>query len=81
MITCRELIDFLMDYVNGALPVEQVASFERHLNACPPCREYLQNYRDTIQVAKSACRGAEPLPQMPEELVRAILAARKTQPK
>lgn len=77
MITCRELIDFLMDYVNGDLPPDQKASFEKHLSACPPCREYLRNYRDTIHIAKTACRGTESLPQMPDELVKAILAARK----
>lgn len=79
MITCRELIDFLMDYLNGELPPEQRTPFEKHLAACLACRDYLQSYRDTIQIAKGACGGsAEPaLPPIPEELVKAVLAARK----
>jgi anti-sigma factor RsiW len=77
-ITCRELIEFLHLYLEGELPPERVAEFERHLSACDSCVNYLATYKETIALGKVACReldqpvGAD----VPEELVAGILAAR-----
>lgn len=76
-MNCRELNEFLLDYVNGDLPLEARAGFEVHLSRCGHCVEYVRQYRLTIEAGQRAY-GKEPLPTMPEELVRAILAARKT---
>jgi anti-sigma factor RsiW len=54
VITCRELADFLNEYLDGALPPRRRAEFERHLEACPECVRYLQNYRETIRLGKQA---------------------------
>ncbi len=77
-MTCRELADFLGDYVGGELDAQVRAVFDAHLAACPECVTYLRTYRDTIRLVKDACRDAEDsLPaDVPEGLVRAILAAR-----
>jgi anti-sigma factor RsiW len=78
MITCRELIDFLMSYVDGELPPEQRAEFDRHLGACPPCRRYLDSYEQTVRLSKGLKEGdASPAPAAPEPLIQAILAARR----
>jgi anti-sigma factor RsiW len=79
MITCRELIDFLMDYVTGDVTAEERAHFDEHLAVCPHCVAYLQNYRETMNATKAAhnCVTNEPVPKMPPELIQAILAARK----
>lgn len=78
MITCRELIDFLMAYCDGELPADQRAIFEEHLACCPPCVAYLKTYQQAVCLGKAACaeedRGAK---EVPEELVKAILAARR----
>jgi anti-sigma factor RsiW len=80
-MTCRELIDFLMDYHSGTLPAAEKAAFDHHLALCPPCVDYLRTYEETVKLGKGAC--AEPdgeVPdEVPEELVRAILAARGKQ--
>lgn len=73
-MNCRECYDFLMDYLDGQLPADERAAFEAHLARCPPCVAYLDTYRATIELGKSALRG-EPC-QLPEELVQAILKAR-----
>ena len=36
---CRRIAERLTPYVDGALPHEERAAVERHLGACPPCRE------------------------------------------
>ena len=43
-MNCRELIDFLGDYLDDALPVVQLREFEEHMRCCPYCRDYLASY-------------------------------------
>ncbi|MDH3584299.1 MAG: hypothetical protein OER86_08805 [Phycisphaerae bacterium] len=77
MMTCRELIEFLLDYHEQRLPDSQRTEFEKHLVDCPCCKHYLDSYRETVHTAQSVCRGQhEPPADMPEQLVQAILAAR-----
>lgn len=75
---CRELAEFLMDYVSGDLPEEARAHFELHLSRCHNCHEYLEQYESTIKAGKIACGDDQSLPaNVPEDLVKAILEARK----
>ncbi len=78
-MNCRECTEFILRYLEGELPPDEHASFERHMVACPPCERYLRQYRITIRAGKTACAepGAEALGAVPEELVRAILTIRK----
>lgn len=81
-MTCRELTDFIMAYLDGELPAEDRAAFERHLALCPACVTYLKSYTRTVEMARSlGARGDEPVPpEVPSGLVSAILAARKCGP-
>jgi anti-sigma factor RsiW len=80
-LTCREFADFMMDYLSDELSTESRATFEYHLNVCPNCQRYLASYRETIKLGKRAFGDPDAdLPsQVPEELVKAILAARPKQ--
>ncbi len=69
-ITCRELIAFIADYLEGALSEIQATDFRLHLTLCASCRAYLATYQITVHVVKSL---AEPNEDAPEELIRAIL--------
>ena len=75
MLTCREIADFLMSYLDHELDAIQLREFEHHLELCPPCVSYLESYKATGALSKKAF-AAEP-EKMPEELVKSILAARK----
>jgi predicted anti-sigma-YlaC factor YlaD len=74
-VTCQEVADFLMDYLNGVLAEVERAIFEEHLAECSDCVAYLQSYEVTVKLAQAErdTRPSEP----PEDLIRAILAARK----
>ena len=77
-MTCRELTEFLIDYVDGGLaPAERVA-FDEHLARCADCVTYLRNYETTIRLGKELCTDEHDAvaDDVPEELVQAILAAR-----
>lgn len=80
LMTCRELADFIMAYLDGELPPGERAAFDRHLSLCPNCVHYLATYKATIQLERQAFE--EPKDgrdlRMPEELVKAILDARKS---
>jgi len=77
-MTCRELADFLMDYLNEDLPDDVRAGFDRHLALCPNCVAYVKTYRTTIELGRRAFADdeADAGTEVPDELVRAILAAR-----
>jgi anti-sigma factor (TIGR02949 family) len=75
-ITCHELFDFLMSYLDGELPPAEREVFEAHLAACPPCVVYLETYQETVRLGKAACSDPALPDEVPEELVQAILASR-----
>ena len=77
-MTCREVIDFLMEYLSGELSASERAEFEQHLAECPDCSAYLKSYEETIKLGKAVFADPEAqVPQdVPEELVQAILASR-----
>jgi anti-sigma factor RsiW len=78
-MTCQELVEFLMDYLDGLLSEAQRQGFEEHLGECPDCVAYLTTYQQAIRLGKEACTaGDDSIPaDVPENLVRAVLAARQ----
>lgn len=77
-ITCRQLIDFIADYLDGELPDDSRREFERHLGVCPSCVAYLDSYRQTIALGKAALHPCDDPASgiVPEGLVKAVRAAR-----
>lgn len=78
-MTCREFIDFLIDYFEDDLSARERAEFKDHLVECPDCTEYLKSYEETFRLGKAVFANPDaPLPlEVPEELVQAILASRR----
>ena len=73
MISCRQLISFLAEYMDGGLTGEERATLERHLARCSSCRAYLASYRQTIMLSREALEEAVD-DDVPMELVEAILS-------
>ena len=78
-MTCRQFADFMMDYTSGDLPAATLQEFEKHLSLCSNCRKYLTAYEETIRLGRRAFddEEAELPPEVPEDLVTAITAARR----
>ena len=78
-MTCREFIDFLDDYLAGALDIARRDVFDHHLSMCRDCRNYIEQYRQTVALGKAAFDSPdhEVPANVPEALVAAILAASK----
>ena len=79
MMTCQEMADFLMAYLDDELPAAQRQEFQQHLEACPPCVHYIRTYEQTVELGKTACQHPDDdIPEdVPEQLVQAILKARR----
>jgi anti-sigma factor RsiW len=49
-MTCRELVELVTAWLDGALPVADRARFDAHLIDCPYCRVYLEQMRQTVRL-------------------------------
>jgi anti-sigma factor RsiW len=78
-VTCRELIEFIVDYLDGQLPAGVHEPFEHHLSLCPACQRYLRQYRATASagVAAFADPDADVPDDVPAQLITAILESRR----
>jgi anti-sigma factor RsiW len=48
-LTCRELVELVTDYLEGAMPAGERARVERHLAACDGCTAYVEQMRLTLR--------------------------------
>ena len=73
MLTCAEVIDFVMAYLDRDLPDAQRSAFEGHLAVCPECVAFLKTYEATVRLESSA---QSPPQVLPPALIAAILKSR-----
>ncbi len=67
-MSCKELVELVTEYLEGALPPPDHARFENHLAKCLGCAEYLEQMRLTLCLAGRL--GAESLqPPVRERLL------------
>lgn len=76
MITCQEVVEYLMAYVNDELSPAERAAMDAHLKACAACMAFLATYRQTLLCEGAAFSQPDIEQAMPEELIQAILKAR-----
>jgi anti-sigma factor RsiW len=48
-LTCREVVELISDYLDGALPPKERLRLEQHLDDCPHCVIYLEQVRQTVR--------------------------------
>jgi anti-sigma factor RsiW len=77
-MTCREVTDALNDYLSGELSPERHAELEGHLAPCADCTNYVAAYKKAVMLLKGSLDSDEPTStDIPDELVKAIIAARR----
>ena len=70
-LSCREVVELVTEYLEGALPPDVRRRFEEHLAGCDGCTAYLEQMRETIRVV-GALSEEHLDPAAREELVRAF---------
>jgi anti-sigma factor RsiW len=73
MITCREVVELLCDFIGEELSPEQRQLVEEHLCRCPPCVCYVETYRLTIHITRQL-----PAASMPEIVLERLQARLKS---
>ncbi|MBI5855606.1 MAG: zf-HC2 domain-containing protein [Nitrospirae bacterium] len=68
-LTCKEWVEMVTNYLEGALSLWQRIRFHLHLGLCKGCRHYLQQMRVSIKAARMLPREAAPA-HVREELIR-----------
>jgi hypothetical protein len=74
-LTCREIVEVVNDYLTDAMTVEERASFEKHLHACPWCLTYLDQLRQASLLARRVTESS--LPPDVEAGIRALFRSRR----
>lgn len=64
-MTCKDAIEILADYLEGALGADLGRELEEHLAQCRPCQAYLNTYRKTAELGREVGRV-----EMPDEMKR-----------
>lgn len=49
-LSCKEVVELVTDYLEGALPEHVRIQLERHLAGCDGCTNYLEQMRQTIRL-------------------------------
>jgi len=63
---CKEVFALLSDYLDLELPPGACQEIESHLAACPPCIEFAESLRKTVEL----CRDYQPT-ELPEPIGKA----------
>jgi anti-sigma factor RsiW len=69
-LNCRQLVELVTEYFEGALSSAERSRFEEHVMSCPPCRAYLEQMRQTIRLL-----GRIPEETVPPDAEAALVAA------
>jgi len=68
---CQELVEVVTDYLDGALSAPDRARFEAHLADCDACRDYVDQFRETISLV-GRVEPEQLSPQAREQLLDAF---------
>ena len=74
--TCQSGVDLLMEYLEGALAPDVRATIDAHVAGCPRCIAFLESYRRTPAVLRTATAVTLP-PDLAQSLLDVLRAERR----
>ena len=69
---CRELVEVITDYLEGALSAEDSKRFQEHLDACSACRIYVDQFEAVIRTVGRITSEDQLDPELRDGLVAAF---------
>lgn len=76
---CKEVFARLSEYLDEDLPSEVCDRIERHIDGCPPCVEFVESLRRSIDLCRRHKAGMEPGPMPAAAREDLVAAYRKIQ--
>jgi anti-sigma factor RsiW len=70
-LSCREVVELVTAYLEGALSLADRMRFENHLSACDGCTTYLEQMRRTVELT-GTLRVDDVSPEAVSKLVHAF---------
>ena len=52
MLTCQEVVNLLVEYLDGTLDAQTARELERHLEGCVTCHNFIKTYKATAAWVK-----------------------------
>jgi RNA polymerase sigma-70 factor (ECF subfamily) len=72
---CKEVFALLSQYMDGELPADLCSKFDRHIEDCPPCVEFLESLKKASRLCKQGEVLREDPGALPERTRQEILDA------
>ena len=69
-LTCRDFVELVTDYLEGALEQDTKLRFEQHMRICAGCETYLQQMNET-----ASRLGEIPVETISDEMQQTLLSA------
>ncbi len=70
---CKDCFDLLMDYLEENLDSETQKKLDQHFNACSPCLDFLESYRDCSKMAQQLRDQQVEIPKELENRLKTFL--------
>ena len=79
-MTCREIRDYLVDYLAGDLAPQEREELERHVQGCSHCADHVDDSRNALHVSRAALNEltAPSAEDVPDALLQAVLGIKPT---
>lgn len=68
MLRCRDIVELLDEYLDGALEGAVARALEAHLEGCEDCLAFVNTYRGTLRASRALTEG-----HLPAELRQRLL--------
>ncbi|MCZ6626658.1 MAG: zf-HC2 domain-containing protein [SAR324 cluster bacterium] len=60
MKDCENIRNFLMDYLDGVVPLGEAMMFRLHVLLCTRCRRYMNRYSESAELARNIMNDPPP---------------------
>ncbi len=71
---CKDIFALLSEYLDEELPDDICTQIDSHISACPPCVEFVESLKKTIELTRGFHSTDEPAP-MPDDARSQLQAA------
>jgi anti-sigma factor RsiW len=76
-LECKEIFAQLSAYLDADLPAATCEEIQAHIADCPPCIEFVNSLRRTVELCHGHASGEQPAPLAGETRERLLAAYRE----